>query len=64
MNDRRLFGLRGKDGEKEPFEDKRVSHGICQKCLIRIYGPEFAQPENENSQFRLPLKEAPVKELH
>ena len=42
-------GCEEKMGEKEPFEDKRVSHGICQKCLIRIYGPEFAQPENENS---------------
>jgi hypothetical protein len=54
MNDRRLFGLRGKDGEKEPFEDKRVSHGICQKCLIRIYGPEFGRPEKEPSQGSLP----------
>ena len=40
-------------GEKEPFEDKRVSHGICRKCLIRIYGPEYAPEENPGDQPKL-----------
>lgn len=36
-------------GQKEPLEDKRVTHGICQECLDRSFLPVREDEDGDRS---------------
>lgn len=39
----------GSMGEKPPFEDKTVTHGMCDKCLERV-GQDIERRKDEKEQ--------------
>lgn len=36
-------------GEKEPLEDKRITHGMCEECLEALHEDEEKEEMNNGS---------------